>query len=127
MGVLAVAFRLAAAAIAPVAMSGSVYAAVVAPAGSIAGAWKGPFLGTNFTFEFRQTGSGWTGRYESEKFGKWVDLQNVSFTDGILRFTIQSQPPSMFNLKVDNAGKSLNGSATFGPHPALPLTLNRAS
>ncbi|HEU0134563.1 MAG TPA: hypothetical protein VFR28_07045 [Allosphingosinicella sp.] len=100
--------------------------AVAAPAPSIAGSWKGPFLSTNFTFEFAQAGTGWTGRYQSEKYGKWVDLQNVSFTNGALRFSFPSKPPSSFELKIDAKGKVLNGKGKFG-EKEVPLALSRAS
>jgi hypothetical protein len=124
-------FSLAAAAVAATGVGSPIAVAVAAPAPapapSIEGAWKGPFLGSNFMFEFRQSGTGWTGRYQSEKFGKWVDLQDVSFADGNLRFSFPSQPPSTFALKADAAGKALNGSARFGEHTPLPLTLTRAS
>lgn len=127
MRVLRIACRLAAVAVASTAICNPISIAVAAPAPSIAGSWKGPFLSTNFIFEFKQTGNGWTGRYHSEKSGKWADLQNVIFTDGTLRFSFKSQPPSTFTLKIDAEGKALNGSASFGPYPALPLTLTRAS
>lgn len=105
----------------------AVPAAIAAPAPSIAGAWKGPFLSSNFIFEFKHDGKGWTGRYQSEKFRKWVDLQNVTFVDGTVRFEFVSQPPSTFTLKIDSTGKELNGSATFGGNAPLPLMLTRAS
>jgi hypothetical protein len=127
MRVSTMALRLAAAAVTAAAAFTPIAVAVAAPAQSVAGSWKGPFLGTNFTFEFKQAGNGWTGRYQSEKFGKWVDLKNVSFADGTLRFSFQSQPPSTFELKPDSAGKALNGSARFGQHAALPMTLARIS
>ena len=127
MRVLTMGFKLAAAAVAATAVSGPISIAVAAPAPSIAGSWKGPFLSTNFIFEFKQAGNGWTGRYQSEKYGKWVDLQNVSFAEGTVRFTFESTPPSTFTLKIDAAGKALSGSARFGEHAAMPLTLNRAS
>jgi hypothetical protein len=98
-----------------------------APAASVAGSWRGPFLGTNFTFEFTQTGNGWTGRFHSEKSGKWDDLQNVSYTQRTLRFSFKSQPPSTLTLKVDAAGKALSGTAKIGTFPLLPLTLARVS
>ena len=127
MRVTRVAFKLAVAVAAATAVCSPASVAVAAPAPSIAGSWKGPFLSTNFIFEFKQAGNGWTGRYQSEKYGKWADLQNVSFSEGTLRFSFESQPPSSFELKIDAAGKALNGSARFGPHAALPLTLTRAS
>lgn len=127
MRVRMIALKLAAAAIASTAVCAPISIAAAAPAPSIAGSWKGPFLTSNFIFEFRQAGNGWTGRYQSEKFGKWVDLQNISFTDGTLRFSFNSQPPSTFTLKIDATGKTLSGSASFGPNPPLPLTLTRAS
>lgn len=127
MRVLTAAFRFAAAAAAATAVCSPVSTAVAAPASSLAGSWEGPFLSTKFTFEFTQAGDGWTGRYRSDKFGKWTNLHDVSFTDGVLRFSFKSQPPSKFMFKVDPSGKALNGSAQFGPHPALPLTLTRTS
>lgn len=126
MRLLRVAFKLGAAVAASTAMLSPAAIAVAAPAPSIAGSWKGPFLSTNFTFEFKPAGAGWTGRYQSEKYGKWVDLQNVSFTDGALRFSFPSQPPSSFTLKIDATGKALNGTGKFGDMP-LPLALTRAS
>lgn len=105
----------------------AVPAVVAAPAPSIAGAWKGPFLSSNFIFEFKHNGKSWTGRYQSEKFRKWVDLQNVTFADGTVRFDFVSQPPSTFRLKIDSAGKELSGSASFGGNAPLPLMLTRAS
>ena len=120
-------FGLTAAAFVSTAICSPVSVALAAPAPSIVGSWKGPFLGTNFTFEFRQAGNGWTGRYQSEKYGRWADLQDISFADGTLRFSFASQPPSTFTLKLDAAGKALSGSAKFGPHPPLPMTLARAS
>ena len=116
---------LAAVAVTVGAVGGSASVAVAAPAPSFAGAWKGPFLSTQFIFEFKQAGTGWTGRYRSDKSGKWADLQNISVADGTLRFSFQSQPPSSFALKLDKSGKALNGTAKFGPHPPLPLTLTR--
>lgn len=127
MRVFKVAVHLAAAAMTFTTVSGFVPAAAAAPAPSLAGAWQGPFLGTNFTFEFRQSGTGWAGRYQSDKSHKWADLQNVTVAGGVVRFSFESQPPSSFTLTIDPAGKALNGSATFGPHAALPLTLTRAS
>lgn len=88
---------------------------------------EGPFLGTNFVVEFKQAGNGWTGRYFSDKSNKWADLQNVSFSGGTARFSFESKPPSSFELKVDSAGKAMNGTAKFGPYPPLPLALTRAS
>lgn len=126
MRVLSVAFRLGTVAIASAAIFSPVSIAVAAPAPSIAGSWKGPFLSTKFTFEFTQAGAGWTGRYQSEKYGKWVDLQNVSFAGGALRFSFPSKPPSTFTLKIDSAGKALNGKGNFGKME-VPLVLTRAS
>ncbi len=125
MRVCRVALRLAAVAATAAAICGPASVAIAAPAPSVAGAWKGPFLSTQFVFELRQEGTGWAGRYRSDKSGKWADLQNVSVADGVVRFSFESQPPSSFTLKIDPAGKALNGTAKFGPHPPLPLTLTR--
>lgn len=95
------------------------------PAPSIEGLWQGPFVGRTFTFEFKQVGNGWTGRYQSDKSHKWFDLHDITVTDGILRFNFVSQPPSNFTFNIDAAGGVLNGSATFGQHPPLPLMLTR--
>lgn len=131
MRVPSIAFTLAAASFTAAAICSPVSVVLAAPAPapapSLAGSWKGPFLSTNFIFEFSQAGTGWTGRYRSDKSGKWVPLQNVSVVDGVLRFSFESQPPSSFTLKLDGAGKALNGTAKFGPHPPLPLTLTRSS
>lgn len=124
---LSVAFGLGIAAIASTVVSSPVSIAIAAPAPSIAGSWKGPFLSTNFTFEFSQTANGWTGRYQSEKYGKWVVLENVSFNDGTLSFIFPAKPPAPFTLKIDRAGKALSGTGKFGPTLVLPLTLARAS
>ena len=105
----------------------SVAFAAPAPARSIAGSWKGPFVGSNFIFEFRQAGAGWTGRYWSDRSKKWADLQNVSVSGNIVRFSFNSTPPSNLTLKIDRAGKVLQGSAKMGPLGAMPLTLSRAS
>ena len=126
MRVPSLAFRLVTVAILSTATFSPVSIVVAAPAPSIAGSWKGPFLSTNFTFEFKQAGTGWTGRYQSEKYGKWVDLQDVTVTDGALRFSFPSKPPSSFILKLDSAGKALNGTGKFGEVP-VPLALTRAS
>lgn len=119
--------RLATATVVSTVMLGPISSAVAAPAPSIAGSWKGPWVGTNFVFEFRQAGNGWTGRYRSDKSGKWADLHNVSFSGDTVRFSFASQPPSVLTLKIDPAGKVLKGSAKIGPHPPLPMTLSRAS
>jgi hypothetical protein len=100
-------------------------AAAAAP--SIAGSWKGPWVGTNFVFEFRQVGNGWTGRYRSDKSGTWNALHDLTVSGDTVRFSFASKPPSVLTLKMDRAGKVLNGSAKIGPHPPLPLTLSRAS
>jgi hypothetical protein len=127
MRVPSIAFTLAAATSTAAAICSPVSVALAAPAPTLAGSWKGPFLSTNFIFEFSQAGAGWTGRYRSDKSGKWVPLQNISVVDGVLRFSFESQPPSSFTFKMDPAGKALNGTAKFGPHPPLPLTLTRSS
>ncbi len=127
MRVPAFARRLATATVVSTVIFGPISTVAAAPAPSIAGFWKGPWVGTNFVFEFRQAGNGWTGRYRSDKSGKWADLQNVSFSGDTVRFSFASTPPSSLTLKIDSAGKILTGSAKIGPHPPLPLTLSRAS
>lgn len=119
--------RLAAATVASTVIFSPISTAAAAPAPSIAGFWKGPWVGTNFVFEFRQAGNSWTGRYRSDKSGKWADLQNVSVSGDTVRFNFASTPPSALTLKIDSSGKVLKGSAKIGPHPPLPLTLSRAS
>lgn len=109
------------------AISAPISTAVAAPAPSIAGTWKGPLIGANFVFEFRQAANGWTGRYTSDRAGKWIPLENIRFSGDTVRFSFESTPPSILTLKIDKAGKVLKGSAKFGPHPPLPLTLSRAS
>ena len=94
---------------------------------AIAGTWKGPFLGYTFTFEFRQNSTGWTGRYQSDKANKWVDLKNLEIVDGTVRFTVVSTPPSVYTLKIDPQGKTLTGAAQIGQFPSMPLNLTRAS
>ncbi|WP_447414897.1 hypothetical protein, partial [Clostridium perfringens] len=88
---------------------------------------RGGIIGTEFTFELKQYASGWTGRYTSAKAGKWADLQAVSVVANEVRFKFESQPPSAFVLTLDPTGRTLTGTATFGDHPPLPLTLTRAS
>jgi len=112
-----------------VTLSSTTPIAVAAPASapSIIGTWKGPFLGYTFTFEFKQTDNGWTGRYQSDKNNKWADLKEITVAGDTLRFTFQSQPPSAFTLKIDTAGKMLNGSVQIGQYPTMPLNLTRAS
>lgn len=114
-------------AVAAAAMCSPISVAVAAPASAIAGTWKGPYLSTVFTFEFTQTADGWTGRYQSEKYPRWVNLQNVRVADGIVRFDFPSTPRAPFTLKIDAAGKSLSGSGKFGPDMERPVTLARAS
>lgn len=101
--------------------------AAPAPAPSVAGTWKGPFLGYTFTFEFKQTDKGWTGRYESDKANKWVELQNLEVVNGTVRFTVVSQPPSVYTLKLDPMGNALTGSAQIGQFPTMQLNLTRVS
>ncbi|HEY7809356.1 MAG TPA: hypothetical protein VIA98_03140 [Allosphingosinicella sp.] len=121
-GALKIALRIATCAIASTAICTSVPAAVAAPAPSVAGTWHGPLFGTVFIFEFEQRGTGWTGRYQSEKYGKWVDLQKVSFADDIVRFSFDSKPPLSFELKFDAQAKTLNGTTMFAQH-AIPVNL----
>ncbi|HEX8579514.1 MAG TPA: hypothetical protein VF655_07950 [Allosphingosinicella sp.] len=119
---LKIALRIATCAIASAAICTSVPAAA-APAPSIAGSWQGPLFGTVFTFEFTQSATGWTGRYQSEKYGKWADLQKVSFADDVVRFSFDSKPPLSFELKIDAQGKTLNGTTMFAQHAiAVNLT-----
>lgn len=127
MRIATIAFRLAVAAAASTVISSPVFVAAAAPASPIAGTWKGPFLGSNFIFELKQSGNGWTGRYMSDKSRRWADLQNIAVTNGAVSFSFVSDPPSTFSFKVDGPGKTLNGSAKFGPHDPIPLTLTRAS
>lgn len=103
--------------------------AIAAPASapSIVGTWQGPFLGYTFTFEFTQAGNGWTGRYKSDKNNKWSDLREITVTDDTLRFTLKSQPPSVYTFKIDAAGKMLNGSVQIGQFPTALLNLTRTS
>jgi hypothetical protein len=93
----------------------------------VVGTWKGLFLGYNFTFEFNHDAGAWTGRYRSDKGNKWADIKDIVVTGDTLRFSIVSQPPSVFTLKIDGSGKTLIGSAQIKPLPMQPLTLTRAS
>lgn len=101
-------------------------AVMAKPAATVEGSWKGSFLGSEFTFEFTRSGDAWTGRYWSQKSGKWAGLEDVTVVGDTVRFTFTSQPPSAFELRLEPGGTSLTGSATFGQHPGLPLTLARA-
>ena len=67
-------------------MTSPVAIAAPAAAPSVAGTWKGPFLGYTFTFEFKQAAGAWTGRYQSDKANKWVDLQNLAVADVTIFF-----------------------------------------
>lgn len=98
---------------------------------AIAGNWSGQFLGSAFTFEFRQVGPNWTGRYHSTKSGKWNNLNNVKVTGGNVRFEFSSQPRIVVSLKASGAnmltgaGQALS-SGNAGP-PPIPLTLTRSA
>lgn len=127
MRVPAFARRLATATVVSTLMFSPISAAAATAAPSIAGSWKGPWVGTNFIFEFRQAATGWTGRYRSDKSGKWNDLHDLSVSGDTVRFSFASKPPSVLTLKIDRSGKVLSGSAKIGPHRPLPLTLSRAS
>ena len=102
---------------------------LAASAPSIAGVWSGNFTGAVFTFEFTQTGNNWSGRSHSDRGPKWQDLRDVSFERGIVRFDFNTQPSSIFTLKIDSSGKTLTGSAVFAGHEdkPIPLTLTRVS
>lgn len=93
---------------------------------SVAGSWKGPFLGYTFTFEFKNEAGRWTGRYQSDKAFKWVELQNLQVSGGSVRFEVESRPPSLYTLKLDDKGRTLVGTAQIGQFPAMPLNLTRS-
>lgn len=101
--------------------------AFAAPQQSIEGVWKSPFLGYNWTFEFKQSAGNWTGRVVSDKSNNWGDLKDVTYDKGVLRFSLNSVPVITFNLKLNNAGDMLDGTVAFGSAPSKAHSLKRAS
>jgi hypothetical protein len=93
------------------------------PATSIVGSWKWSFISSHFVFEFKRAGNGWTRRYRSDSFDGWIGLQNVGFSDNIVRFSFKPKPSS-FTVQIASAGKALKRSVKAGPHLPLPLMLS---
>ena len=96
---------------------------------AVAGTWSGDFLGTVFTFEFRQVGGRWTGRYQSAKYRVWHDVKNLSVANGQVRFEFASQPKIAVTLRGTGA-KSLSGMADVAGRPGIqpariPITLGK--
>ncbi|HEX8468795.1 MAG TPA: hypothetical protein VF620_13420 [Allosphingosinicella sp.] len=104
---------------APVAAQGRV-------AGDVAGTWAGSFAQTEWTFEFKREGNGWSGRYMSARAKKWLPMQSLAVSQRTVRFSMDSKPPVTFNLKVDPTNKVLAGDIDlFGRK--LPFSAARRS
>jgi hypothetical protein len=118
MACLAVCSTLAAPA-SPVAAQGRV-------ASDVAGTWAGSFAQTEWTFEFKREGSGWSGRYMSARNNKWLPMQSLVVSARTVRFSMDSKPVVSFSLKVDPTNKVLAGDINvFGRN--LPFSAVRRS
>lgn len=94
--------------------------------GDVAGTWAGSFVQTEWTFEFKREGAGWSGRYMSAKEKKWQPMKSLVVSDRTVRFGIDAKPPVTFNLKVDSTNKNLAGDVNvFGRN--LPFSAARRS
>jgi hypothetical protein len=102
-----------------------------AQSSAIAGNWSGQFLGSAFTFEFRQVGAKWSGRYHSTKSGKWNTLNNVTVTGGNIRFEFTSTPKIVVSLRGSGANMlvgAAQASSTGNVGPTqIPMTLTRSA
>ncbi|MBX9644703.1 MAG: hypothetical protein K2W91_11455 [Novosphingobium sp.] len=90
---------------------------------SVIGSWTGAMFNGEFTFEFSNSDKGLIGRLKSNPNGKWLPLENVTFTNGTLLFDLNSQPRSSFSLKPDASGKFLVGNVIIGQEKDLPMPL----
>ena len=95
------------------------------PASCIEGSWTGSFLQTDWTLEFRRVGSGWSGRYRTVRYNKWVDLRSVAVAGDVVTFAIEATPRCSFALKLDASGVNLAGEMRVEGHPPLPFAAVR--
>lgn len=96
----------------------------VAP--DVAGTWAGSFAQTEWTFEIKREGKGWSGRYMSAREKTWQPMQSLAVSGQSVRFGIDAKPPVTFNLTVDPSNKNLTGSIDFFKRK-LPFSAARRS
>jgi hypothetical protein len=94
--------------------------------GNVAGTWAGSFVQTEWTFEFKREGNGWSGRYMSARDKKWQPMQSLAVAGRTVRFSIDSKPPVTFDLKVDPTNKILAGDVNVFSRK-LPFSAARRS
>jgi len=95
-------------------------------AASVAGTWAGSFAQTEWTFEIKREGNGWSGRYMSAREKTWQPMQSLAVSGQTVRFGIDAKPPVTFNLTVDRTNKNLAGSVNFF-NRNLPFSAARRS
>lgn len=94
---------------------------------SVAGTWVGSFGGQGFTIEIVTDGGVTSGRYQITGDSGWVDLEEVSHVDGVLRFQLRSRTPAPFIMRLDDGGDKLVGTYNSASFPPIPVTFTRAS
>ena len=95
-------------------------------AGDVAGTWAGSFAQTEWTFEIKREGKGWSGRYMSAREKTWQPMQALVVSGQNVRFAIDAKPPVTFNLTVDPTNRNLAGNIDFF-NRKLPFSAARRS
>lgn len=108
--------------VAPAASSPAVAPTPVAR--GVEGSWTGPFAQADWTFEFKQQGGVWSGRYMSSKGNEWHPMQSLVASARTIRFSMDSKPLVTFSLEVGPTNETLTGDVNvFGRN--LPFSATR--
>lgn len=105
--------------------------AVSSEQANIGGVWSGDFGAGDWTFKFERTDGAWVGKYSYPDYDGWNRLKNFSATNTSVKFELQSDISTKFDLKLDGA-QVLSGNVLLGANNktgrkelSIPLKLTR--
>jgi len=91
----------------------------------VEGAWTGKFLQRDWTFEFKNEGGGWSGKYMRSDGKSWLPLNDLVVSGGSVSFSIESTPKVSFSLSIDAENQTMAGTTTIDGVATVPFSAAR--
>lgn len=89
------------------------------------GPWTGKFLQRDWTFEFKNEGGGWSGKYMRSDGKSWLPLNDLVVSERSVSFSIESTPKVSFSLSIDAENQNMAGTATIDGVATVPFSAAR--
>lgn len=91
----------------------------------VQGAWTGKFLQRDWTFEFKNEGGGWSGKYMRSDGKSWLPLNDLVVSGRSVSFSIEATPKVSFALSIDAENQNMAGTTTIDGVATVPFSAAR--